>query len=303
MMETATQTPSPPLAGLSSVAPSWGGPLRVLTQAALLAGLGVRARQAALESVSGAACAAARTCIDGGGKLLLTLRAEKAARRGLGVLTPLPQANSSRRSLWGQRWLGPGPSRPAWRIEAFGAGPQAWRQALEASRRNRCQDQFSQLHAQLGPLGSIRFVARSEQEARCWVAWQLDRNASAAEALDRCGAGQLWDRAAETFGQLLGRSPRPCSRSWSIAAWLGQGPLRLRLGTSLWGLQPEDARKRSRMRQAVAQMGGDAAFAEAVYKLIRAARSPDAHRSCLGRAAELEIVEGRIERLELFLRA
>ncbi|HSR51437.1 MAG TPA: hypothetical protein VLV83_11455 [Acidobacteriota bacterium] len=275
---------------------------RILPQLALLTGLGDRSQEAARKAVAGLGQAGARTCIDGGSRLLLSLRAEASASRKVSVLTPLASPDGSQRALWEQRWMGPGCLPKPWRIEAFPPQGEAWKAAREAARASSRLERLQQLQARLGPLGSIRFVARSSSGTGCWIGWQLDRSSGPLEALRSCGLEDLWTPASRLFGLLLGRPPRPRSRPWSLALWLSPEEESLRLGTSLWGFQPEDAAKRVRLRRTVEEVGGDACFLEAAYKLLAAARPRQRRRACLGRAAELEIRNENITGLEIFLR-
>ncbi len=80
----------------------------------------------------------------------------------------------------------------------------------------------------------------------------------------------------------------------------------MRIGTARWARWHEDDDKRRRAVAAIGAFGGDARFAEGVYKLVLASEA-NPGRSRVGRAAEVELARtsggelGAPHELELFL--
>jgi hypothetical protein len=75
---------------------------------------------------------------------------------------------------------------------------------------------------------------------------------------------------------------------------------RVRIGTTCWARTIEDVDKRRRLAALVHQLGGDARFAEGIYKLIESS-GPHHLGSRIGRAVEIELVEDQLEEMEFYL--
>jgi hypothetical protein len=117
--------------------------------------------------------------------------------------------------------------------------------------------------------------------------------------LAACGLGAAWPVASEFFQALLGHSL--LSRGpWSIQRLLHTDESRVRIGTTCWARTLEDAAKRRRLVALIHRLGGDARFAEGIYKLIESS-VPHHLGSRIGRAVEIELAEDQIEEMEFYL--
>jgi hypothetical protein len=272
-----------------------------LRLAALLAGLGERATEAADRAAAGlAATAPDRSCIDGGNRLILSLLAP--GRRGLRVQARQPDRPGEPGVLrWSAIHQHPGAAAERWSTSVYLGEPAgAWRDARDAARRAGGEDRLGRFHATLGPNGRICTVTRSTDQGpgRAWVAWQLDRGVPPAVALAACGLQAAWQAVAEPLGWLLGL---PAARSlgpWSLGVALHGDPGQVRVGTTAWARTPEDAAKRRRMVELVDRLGGDRRHAEALYKLLGLTGRGGAR---IGRAVEAEVAGGRLASVQLHL--
>jgi hypothetical protein len=266
----------------------------LLFHAALLAGLGPRARTAADELASSLASEGMRTCVDAGGALLLSVAAPGG--RGLRSTRRLPEAGDEPEV---SRWLQSGDGPPQV-VEVFGRPTaRAWARAVEAAEAAGCAGELRRRAAVIGLRGRIFSVAQApEDPARGAVCWQLDRHSAPGDVLAACGMGAAWREASALLEGLTGAPIFSRVGPWSLAWELGEAGPRLRLGTSLWARTPEGPRKGRAMAAIVSQLGGDGRFAEGLYKLLDGAR---AGHGRVGRAVELALCGGEVATAEFFL--
>jgi hypothetical protein len=292
--------------------PNHAGALLV-ESAALLAGLGGaidRIQSLAIPSKAplartGDGRAAPRTCVEAGSSLMFTVCAPGA--RGLRFLSQT-ETTSPDTIGWLRAHLEPGRVPEIWRTESFvGEPPQAWRRALEAATSVGAEDVLRRAHAVLGPRGRIFSVSRllgPADGAGASVTWQLDRSRSPIDALEALGWGTAWPTAVEPLRALFGMLPTVRSGPWSLLLPLygdDPAPARLRIGTACWARHVEDDAKRRRLAAVVDRLGGDAGFAEALYKVLHAdARGRSAR---VGRAVEIEVDRDGLRAVEFYLSA
>jgi hypothetical protein len=269
---------------------------------ALLAGLGGRA-QAIVGELAGmagsVACAEGRTCIDAGSQLMFSLLARGG--RNLRVLT---RTGASVGGVTPWLRVHQGASRRVERIHAetyVGEPAAAWQRAIAAAQLVGGEDRLRRDQATLGPRGRIYSVAWSLDQGAPYaaVSWQLDRAAAPGDMLAACGVGAAWPVASELFKQLLGH-PLLARGPWSIQRMLHTDAPRVRIGTTCWARTIEDVGKRRRLAALVYQLGGDARFAEGIYKLIESS-GPHHLGSRIGRAVEIELVEDQLVEMEFYL--
>jgi hypothetical protein len=288
---------------LMSVSENAASPEELLRHAALLAGLGERARPAVDEIRAAMAGEAdgGRTCIDAGSPLMIALLAPGG--RGLRVLARLaPPAGAV--APWLRFHQLPDGRLERWRSDAYlGETAEAWQRALAAARLVAGgEERLRRYHAALGPRGRIYSVSWSlgSGPPRASVSWQLDRTSPPAEALAACGVGEAWPAAAEVFASLLGQPITPRMGPWSLLLPLEDDAPRVRVGTTRWARSLEDEGKRRRLSTMFTRLGGDGRFAEALYKLV-ASSGPAGPATRIGRAVELELAGSRPVALEVYL--
>jgi hypothetical protein len=272
-------------------------PWRTLRLAALLAGAGADADRRVADLIGGPAARAdhavarhQRTCVDAGDRAVLGLGTSGDRRFDVAVAgEPRPELGATAWAIHevsGTEGRAVG-RRLLWRGEHPGTFPAVLSTAEEIGMSSTLRAD----HAALGPRGRIYSVqARARGGCRTVaVGWQLDRNVGPAATLETLGAGSAWPAAERLLDGLVGE------RGWAISS---RGPWSISrvhrigaepetwLGTSAWARWPETARKRRGVARVTGELGGDAAFAEAVYHLVTAAAGgPDARR--VGRAVEL----------------
>lgn len=273
----------------------------LLYQTALLAGLGPCARSVAAEQMAllNTPAGDIRTCIDGGSRLMFALLAP--APRSLRVLTR-STATAAGVIPWRRTHYLPDGGVERWYSETYnGEPPAAWTHARDAAEHAGDLPTLRQIHASLGPHSRLYTVSWSlaEQKPRAWVGWQLDRTCPVNEALAALGYGSTWPAAAAWWAELLGFAPHPRRGPWSINLALGEGP-RLRLGSTNWARCAETGEKRRRLGALIERQEDDRRFAEALYQLIEAASPPGRPRA-VGRAVELELLDGQVGLAEFYL--
>jgi hypothetical protein len=287
----------------SARAPTSALPAADLLQCvALLAGLGGQA-QAVVGELAGmagsVACAEGRTCIDAGSQLMFSLLA-----RGGRNLRVLARTCASAGGVTPWLRVHQGASRRVERIRAetyVGEPAAAWQRAVVAARLVGGEDRLRRYQATLGPRGRIYSVAWSPDPAapHAAVSWQLDRTAAPGDMLAACGLGAAWPVASELFELLFGH-PLRARGPWSVQRLLHTDEQRVRIGTTSWARMIEDVDKRRRLAALVYRLGGDARFAEGIYKLIDSS-GPHHLGSRIGRAVEIELVEDQLVEMEFYL--
>lgn len=266
--------------------------------AALLAGLGAKARtetRTLFAQVGSGRVAGARTCIETGNALLVSVRAPGPRAFEVHLLEP---ADDEWRLRWRSRRLGSWPPAPD--LNEFLVGPhdKGWRYASAFADGEGAAGRLRHYHALLGPWGYIFGLSRSTARAGgpSWVMWKLDRHTRPARVLEELGLAAAWPSARALLGQLLGRPVTHRTRPWSLSVELDSG--RVRLGTTAWALAAEDDAKHRRMADAFEALAGDGRFAQALYRLLRA---DDPGNARIGRAVELELDEHGVKAMELHL--
>lgn len=280
---------------------------KLLFYASLLAGLGgsgtALVEELRLDEADDLATSErARTCIDAGNTLMFSVFAP--GERSLRVLSRLPgRTDEPNVGCWLRIHRNAQGKVERWRTQTFlEEEAVVWKYALDMAQSVDGEEQFRSLHAILGTRGRIYEITSSlHMEQPCgWIGWQIDRRCSPEEALLACEEREAWRIATPPFEQMLGHSISPRYGPWSIAWTLDRKQPRLRIGTSSWARSREDDAKRKRLVAAVASMGGDARFAEALYKLIDAERL-EGSPSRIGRAIEIEFCKGRMQAIECYL--
>ncbi len=275
-------------------------PLDLLFRAALLAGLGSRARSIVTTlDTAQIDRASQRTCIDAGNPLLLSVKATE--QRSLRIFRQSPTATPDSNF---PRWIGThyapnGTTAHSITDTFFRNQTAAWEHTLAFSKSADRLAQFHHYHAILGLKGRIFQTSyESNSSESHWVTWQLDRAISPAAAIAACNCAASLD-AIQRLQDLFGRSILPRSSAWSLSCNLDASNPHLKLGTTLWARLPEASRKHHSMAAIVAQMGGDSRFSEALYKLLDSARFN--HSTRIGRAVEVELLGDRAIDLEFYL--
>lgn len=227
----------------------------------------------------------ARSCVDGGRELLVSVSAPGGRRLGLYAREPEPERDGTARSRWAW-WKGSAGDggQSGWRNLYSGEASGTWADVETATAGND-EDALGALrrwHAVLGPNGRI-YSLSGTAGGPVWVAWQLDSRVPVHRAL---GALDVHgDAGLAVIATLLGGGPGGPG-PWSFA--LAVGGDTWRLGTSRWARSREDHPKRRRLVDAVDRLGGDGRFAEAAYKLVRDC-APGAAGTRVGRAVEVEL--------------
>jgi hypothetical protein len=274
----------------------------LLYYAALLAGMGGLARQIAddLSTQISASTADDRTCIDAGSPLMFSLLAP--GPRCLRVLVRQGVTESGC-VPWLRTYYLPGGDVEQWRTLAFVGEPGAvWKQVCSAAERAGGLDILHRTHAILGPYSRLYSVnwRVDKDTGPAWVGWHLDRTLPVPQALEMLGWKQAWPTAVALWEALFGQAPHPRFGPWSLSILLGGEP-RWRLGSTNWTRRIEDVEKRRRFVTLVDHKGGDRRFAESLYRLVESVGQPGRPRA-IGRAVELELMDGQAELAEFYLR-
>lgn len=292
---------------ISTPDPNASSERALLFHAALLSGLGARARGVLAPPVRTPADdpdghpdghPALRSCIDAGSDTILSVRAPGG--RGLRIIRRAPAGATESGA---QRWLhehhADGGATERWRTTAFGArSPEAWGLALESAGAHGVDDRLRRLHGGIGCHGRLLKVAlRQGGNPEVWVSWQLDRRESVEAALRSVGLPDDVSTAHAVVERLVGRPLTSRSRPWSLSISLTDPTPRVRLGTTIWARLPDSSAKGRRLAAEVAAFGGDGRYAEALYKLL----SADARGASVGRAVEVECRDGVPSTLEAYL--
>jgi hypothetical protein len=273
-----------------------------LRLAALVAGLGPRAEAVVTESEAALAPSIrARTCIDAGASVLLSVTSR--AGRPLRLHLRLPTDDSS-----AAHWLDWCPStgdRSARSLYA-GTSTNAYEEAVQTTTHCGRRQSFLTDHARIGPYARLYAINRrcaSGHAQRATISWHLDRHLPTASIMDRAGLGHAWAAAAPVLDELFGYSVSNGSGPWSVSRGYGcphdTGDA-VRIGTSRWTRLPDDDAKRHRGAGLLAQLGGERAYVEALFHLLDQRRPPGGEDVPIGRAVELDVLDGEPVGAELF---
>ncbi len=235
-----------------------------------------------------------RTCIDAGSPVMFSVLAP--GERSLRVLMR-EEGDDENSTCWRRLYYYSDGKVEFWRTRMFTREKAAaWEHACSAANLVNGEQRLKQYQAVLGPRGRIYCVASSDTEAT--VSWKLDHAYPPDIALANAGLERDWQVAMETLRVLLGQYPSSRVGPWSITRYLHQDSPLVRIGTTGWARQIEDEAKRQRLATLFDQIGGDGRFAEGLYKLISSVSEPNAR---IGRAIEVELVEGHVTAVECFL--
>jgi hypothetical protein len=264
----------------------------------LLAGLGGEARRLAGPARGATAEGSARTCIDAGRGVLVTLRAPGPVAIGIAEANDTDAAPNVRR--WSRRAVAAAPAAGESLIFGLPA-PEHWPLA-RAYLPN-----LGSLGAALVTLrsrGRVYMATRGEPETgESWIAFGLLGRQSPRETLAAIGGIGVWAPVTACLAELFGRPASEHLRPWSIALPLGaaaQARGLIRVGTTAWVRVAEDAGKPARLARQVDRLGGDGSLAEAAYALVRGFAGPSGP---VGTACEFDVEDGRVTAALYTLRA
>lgn len=280
----------------------------ILFRAALLCGYGPGALSLARRFAAAIDAGGARSCLDAGAPVQLTVDAPGPPGLRIGVrlgervsqatlanflpapvrqrviecLTKLPAASHPSLGTW-LFWT---ESRQSIFIDLRDPDPDVALARLvrvpDASQRARLE--------QLRPVlqGARPWVLRVEADhgaiTRMHVHWLLDRHSSAERMAEAVAPG-CWPHAMRALQHLL-RNPSRTGR-WVVATPLDDlSESALRIGNSGWAIVPEDERKHRALGEMVRALGGPRDHVEALWSLCRGAAPVDWR---VGRACELRI--------------
>lgn len=292
----------------------------LLFRAALLAGYGRDARGLARRFASAVEAGDARSCLDAGSLMQLTVDAPgppglrvgvrlgervtsemlagfmtPAARRRAGdALAALPAGTHPSLGAWlfwteGRQSVfvdlrDPSPADAFARLNCM----------LTAEQRQRL-DQWRPLLGQARPW-VLRLEAGDAAIVRLHVHFLVERHGSAEAIADALAPGS-WPRATQALEHLL-KHPVGTGR-WVVVVPLDDcSEPALRVGHSGWVIVPEDDRKHRALGAMVQALGGPRDYAEALWSLCRSAAPPDWR---VGRACELRIGADSSLRARFFL--
>ena len=291
----------------------------LLLRAAQLSGAGAGARALAQRLASVTVPGNARSCLDAGTPVQLTLDAPGSAQLRVGVRVgarladaPLerlvPEAPLARlRALLQPLEPGDHPSLGAWLFWT------AQRQSIYVDLRDPDpRDALARLRSVLPESAALRLQQRALDPAvaRPWALrvdtdptgscrlhlhWLIDRHAEPRPVLESLRPGS-WSVVRDTLGLLL-RTPGRSGRFVVVTPLEDDAGDALRVINTGWTLVPEDDRKHRTVGAAFRSMGGARDHAEAIWSLCRGAAGP---RWRVGRASEVRVDE-RGARLRLFL--
>lgn len=292
----------------------------LLFRAALLAGYGREARALARRFATAIEAGDARSCLDAGSQMQLTVDAPgppglrigirlgdrvtgsmlagfmaPAARRRVGdTLAMLPAGTHASLGAW-LFWTetrqsvfadlrDPSPATALARLNGM----------LDAAQRARL-DRWKPLLGGARPW-VVRLEADEAALVRLHVHFLIDRHGSAQAIADALAPGS-WSRATQALGHLL-------THPVGTGRWVVSVPLddcsepALRVGHSGWVIVPEDERKHRALGAMVQALGGPRDYAEALWSLCRGAAPPEWR---VGRACELRVATSGALRARFFL--
>lgn len=311
MADVGHQVPGAPAGGLSVE--------DLLLRVALLAGLGARARGLAQCFAAITTPGDARSCLEAGAPLQLTIDAPGPVGLRIGARLGPRLAEASLVDL-----VAPGPRRQLVRLldplpSPAQPGLGAWlfwtehRQSIYVDLRDSDpREALARLHTVLSPEHrrrldgydlplslarpwALRVEADDEGPCRVHLCWLLSRDAQIPALAESLYPG-AWPVARQVFGHLL-RSPGRSGRFVVVTPLDDRTTPALRIASTGWTLVPEDDAKHRAVGAAVAALGGRRDHAEALWSLCRGAAEP---RWRVGRACEVRVTEAGA-RLRLFL--
>jgi hypothetical protein len=311
MEDVRHQVAGAPAGGLSVEA--------LLLRAALLAGHGAGARALARRLAAITAPGDARSCLEAGAPVQLTIDAPGPVGLRIGVRigarvteAPLVElvAPAQRRHLVRMLEPLPPPASPSLGAWLFWT---AHRASIYVDLRDPDpRDALARLHAVLSPAHrrrleahglpralarpwALRVEADDDGPCRVHLYWLLSRDAQVPAIAESLAPG-AWPVARQVLGHLL-RSPGRSGRHVVVTPLDDRTPPALRIASTGLVLVPEDDAKHRAVGTAFAALGGRRDHAEALWSLCRGAAEP---RWRVGRACEVRVGETG-PRLRLFL--
>ena len=271
------------------------GPADPLWLSALLAGLGRGAAAAAAALQGRSAADHQRMCIDGGANALIAVGAPGARRWEAHILCATDPIDG--RQDWQGVRSGGGAAREVltrslFRGRSGSAAQAAHLAATQASQQ--AATRFERWHRLIGPQGRIYSIGQEPADrGGARVAWQLDRHAPVRQIIGDLVGAAGWDAAVASLGLVHGFDLSATSGPWSVALSVAAPESGARIGSTRWAWAIEDAAKRDRLARWIDGHGGDAGYAAALHDLI-AGVAPAGQTRTIGRAVEIDIVDGRV---------
>ncbi|MXO90846.1 hypothetical protein GRI41_08440 [Altererythrobacter aquaemixtae] len=243
-----------------------------------------------------------RSCIEGGGDLMVTFHAPGPVTRGTATSTSKPCGPGARH--WDRAAQGKPPGETIIWMDSRGG---SLGEVLEFLPKPGAPDLFAERLGFLRSCGRIYMATKAEPETgESWLSFALDRRVSPRQALTNLGCIGGWPAAQGMLSRVFGRTVTERTRPWSIALPLSGEALEsrtFRLGTAAWGRLPEDAGKRAHMAAALDETGGDGSGAADDYAAIAALHTgPLNFANAIGSAAEVDVSPNGAQGLLLTLR-
>jgi hypothetical protein len=270
------------------------GPEDPLWLSALLAGLGSDAAAAAAELKLRSAAGHQRMCIDGGANALIAVGAPGGRRWEAHILSATDPIDG-RQDWQGVRISGTDSqilTRSMFRGRSGTAAQVAHAAAIRAGQA--AVSRFERWHGLIGPQGRIYSVGNEpDDRGGARVAWQLDRHAPVLRIIADLAGEAGRDVAVTSLSAVHGFDLSATSGPWSVALSVAAPECGARIGSTRWAWAVEDAGKRDRLARWIHAHGGDAGYAAALHDLI-AGIAPSGQTRTIGRAVEIDIVDGRV---------
>lgn len=274
------------------------GQAAFIDRVARLCRLSPERRAAAIRPLSGAAGLGSvdRTCIDGGGDMMLTFAVPINGPLTVGVASALPQRPAPNVRLW-RRWDVARPTDVG-RSLIFGK-PRAtdWEIAVDEVEAIAAPPSVL---AELRTRGSVYMTARDEPgSGRGWLSFGLYHRQSPRQTLAALGQPQVWATVRDLMTDLLGRPLSDGTRPWSIAVSAAGSEGRIRIGTTIWARMPEHPEKARRLARQIGVFGHDRDLVSGLYNYCCGqARAPRG----VGVAAEFDFEDGAVKGAHYTLR-
>jgi hypothetical protein len=279
-----------------------------LLRAALLSGYGAAARPLARRLAAVTAGGNARSCLEAGAPIQLTIDAPgpaalragvrigdalgektldgvmppEARRRVATFLAPLPAPAHASLGTW-LFWT---EARQSIFLDLRDPSTES---AMARLDRVLTEDQRARLE-RFRPLlhgakpWALRVEADASRISRVHLHWLLPRDASPRDAAEALAPGR-WPAVVDTLRLLL-RRPGESGR-WVIVTPLDEeSGGTLRMANTAWALAPEDDRKHRAVADLMTALGGPRSHAEALWSFCRGAASPEWR---VGRACEVKV--------------
>ncbi len=308
--------------GARADAPALSSVEGILLRAALLAGLGAQASVLAKRLAAATAIGDARSCLDAGAPIQLTVDAPGPAGLRIGLrlgdrlddntaletlvpeahrrcltqaLAPLPPASHASIGVW-LFWT---QARQSIFVDLRDRHPTQAVNRVKQVLNNPQRQRLEQIQSQLPGARpwALRVEAADTGLCRVHLHWIIGRQTSP-EAVANTLAPGHWPVVVETLSHLVRRPGR--SGRWVFATPLDDhSPPALRVVNTAWVLTPEDTNKPKSLARLMAALGGCRDHAQALWSLCQATAETNP-KWRVGRACEVR-VDGNGPRARLFL--